>query len=68
MNTIFWTSVILLLYVYSGYFLLLKLLSTFRRETVAVENNSHYSVSIVVSAYNEGNFIKRRIENLLHQD
>lgn len=68
MNTIFWTSVILLLYVYSGYFLLLKLLSTFRRETVAVENNSHYSVSIVVSAYNEGDFIKRRIENLLHQD
>lgn len=61
---IFWTSVLLLAYVYAGYPLLIHLWSRLRPKH-SIEGDIHPRVSILVVAHNEAHQLVARLENLL---
>jgi len=65
---IFWTSAGLLLYVYVGYPLFVFLLSMVRPKPVFKRGNFEPTVTILITAYNEENDIRRKIENTLEVD
>ena len=62
----FWFSLATLLYIYIGYYLLLKIISCFYHSPVSFKNCSTKlpQISVVISAFNEEKAIKKRIENL----
>jgi len=70
MVAIFWGSVVLLLYVYAGYFLLLQLAVALKRATTRQVSPHTVAdelpdVSVIIAAHNEERVIGQRIENLL---
>jgi poly-beta-1,6-N-acetyl-D-glucosamine synthase len=71
METLFWTSVLLVVYVYAGYPLLLAAWSAAGgrpvRKRAVTDARDWPSVSIVVAAHNEGARLPARVSNLLQQ-
>jgi len=65
MKFIFWLSLILLLQVYILYPLTLRLLSRFSKFSKESKNLEQYSVSILISAYNEEDIIEDKIMNAM---
>lgn len=64
METLFWCAVIFIVYAYAGYPLLLLALSCCRHRQVKKGNISP-TVSFIITAYNEENRIREKIENSL---
>lgn len=64
---IFWLGLFALFYTYMGYLALLWLLTLIRNDPVK-NTNITPSVSLVISAYNEGKILSRKIENALELD
>jgi len=67
METLFWFAVIFIVYAYAGYPLLLLALSCWRQRPVKKGNISP-AVSFIITAYNEENRIREKIENSLALD
>ncbi len=68
METLFWGSVLLILYVYLGYpLLLLAMHRLFRRQPVR-KQDIEPEVTLIISAYNEEDVIARKLENSLELD
>jgi cellulose synthase/poly-beta-1,6-N-acetylglucosamine synthase-like glycosyltransferase len=71
MDTLFWLSVTVVLYVYAGYPLLLAAWARAagrRRHAKGFEPGRWPSISIVIAARNEAHRLRERITNLLEQD
>ncbi|WP_236744261.1 glycosyltransferase [Marinobacter similis] len=68
LNTVFWLSLVLLLYVYLGYPLLVRFLSAFMRAPVRFDDGHRPFVSIVIAAYNEAADIAETLQNKLDQN
>lgn len=68
LNTVFWLSLVLLLYVYLGYPLLVRFLSAFMPAPVRFDDGHTPSVSIVIAAYNEAADILETLQNKLDQN
>ncbi len=66
-QSVFWSSIAFILYAYFGYPLLLLALSLFRSRPVK-KGDITPSVSFIVTAYNEEDRIKAKIENTFEQD
>jgi len=67
MTLLFWLSLALLVYIYAGYPLLLRLLGAGRR-SATVTATELPSVSILIAAYNEADDIKATLSNKLALD
>jgi glycosyltransferase involved in cell wall biosynthesis len=67
-SLIYWASVAIILYVYIGYPLILKLLSGFFRYEVPPDPAEWPSVSLVIAAYNEEGVIEEKLKNTLRLD
>ncbi len=71
MEIIFWLSIGTIMYVYVGYLIVLRVIKCFKSfltnkyTLINKDLNEYFSVSIIIPAYNEENFIRKRIENLL---
>jgi len=66
----FWINVIIIVYVYLGYFCILEILTfVFKKEIYSkFKAQKCPFISVIIAAYNEEKVIKKRIENLLQQD
>jgi len=64
---IFWTSVLLLVYVYAGYPLLIHFWARLRPRH-SIEKDIRPTISILVVAHNEGHRLVRKLQNLLTLD
>lgn len=65
MPTFFWASVVLILYIYIGYPMLLRLLP---RNPVRIRENAELpSVTVLIPAYNEADVIEQTVRNKLEQ-
>jgi cellulose synthase/poly-beta-1,6-N-acetylglucosamine synthase-like glycosyltransferase len=67
-ETLFWICVALLAYVYAGYPLLVGFLARFFPQPVNCTGIFDQSVSLLISAYNEGPVIAAKLENALALD
>jgi cellulose synthase/poly-beta-1,6-N-acetylglucosamine synthase-like glycosyltransferase len=67
MESIFWSAVIFIFYSYLGYPLLLIGLGVVRNRSVR-KGDITPTVSLIITAYNEENRIREKIENTLQQD
>ena len=67
METLFWFAVIFIVYAYAGYPLLLLALSCCHHRPVK-KGNITSTVSFIITAYNEENRIREKIENSLALD
>jgi len=67
MEFILWTSIVLIIYCYFGYPFLIFFVAKFFKRSVAKKKFSP-TVSIVLSVYDEEDFIKQKMENLLAVD
>lgn len=67
LQTIFWTSVAALLYVYVGYPLLVYLVSVIRPRKVK-KSEITPAVTVLITAYNEEKVIRAKLENTLQID
>src|SRR6266571_4500359 len=61
---IFWLSVLFVVYTYAGYPILIALLARFRSNPKAF-SRAPYSVTLLITAYNEEAVIAKKIENSL---
>ncbi len=71
LQTVFWISVLLVVYAYVGYPLAIYVLSRLfgrRRPPVDCENEQLPHLSLLIAAYNESSVIGERIENALAMD
>lgn len=68
LTTLFWLSLLILVYVYVGYPLLVRLLSLLRMTPVQRDDSYRPSVSIVIAAYNESADIENTLDNKLKLD
>ncbi len=68
MLILFWLSLGVILYTYVGYPLLLVLWTSFNRKPVRKVIDYEPRVAVFISAYNEEDIIRRRVENLLALD
>ncbi|WP_412535868.1 glycosyltransferase family 2 protein [Marinobacter sp. MIT932201] len=68
LTTLFWLSLLILVYVYAGYPLLVRLLSLLKMMPVQLDDSYRPSVSIVIAAYNESADIENTLDNKLKQD
>ncbi len=68
----FWINIIVIVYVYVGFFCILKILSLIFKKKFFFNNKfktqKYPFVSIIIAAFNEEKNIQKRIENLLQQD
>ncbi len=62
---LFWASVAVVLYTYFGYLILLSIIGLFRRRRRVPAPDEHASVCLIISAFNEENVIRQKIENSL---
>lgn len=67
-KTIFWMSLIILMYVWCGFLLVLLIISFAQRKRIKQLDDYEPTVSIVVCAYNEEKNILQKIENCLSLD
>jgi cellulose synthase/poly-beta-1,6-N-acetylglucosamine synthase-like glycosyltransferase len=66
---LFWISIFLVFYNYAGYALIAYLLNNLNRKKGNVIANGYYpTVSFLVAAYNEEDYIEKKIHNSLEQD
>ena len=71
LKIVFWINIIIVIYVYFGYFFILKFLTlVFKKENFSkLKKIQKYPlISVIIAAYNEERVIKKRIGNLLQQD
>jgi len=71
LKIVFWINIIIVTYVYFGYFFILKFLTlVFKKKNFPkLKKIQNYPlISVIIAAYNEEKTIKKRIENLLQQD
>ncbi|MBI5190981.1 MAG: glycosyltransferase family 2 protein [Nitrospirae bacterium] len=68
MSIVFWSCAGLVVYVYAGYYLCLRLLYAFRTVRVAFDPGYFPKVSVIVTSLNEERNIEARIKNLLELD
>jgi cellulose synthase/poly-beta-1,6-N-acetylglucosamine synthase-like glycosyltransferase len=61
---VFLCSIALIFWTYIGYFLFLKLVSAFHSRKI-MKSDNYPDVSIIITAYNEENRIRQKIENTL---
>lgn len=64
---LFWLSCFLVFYNYAGYAIIVYLLNTFKKKR-EIPDDYYPSVSFIVAAYNEEDFIEEKIKNSLAQD
>jgi cellulose synthase/poly-beta-1,6-N-acetylglucosamine synthase-like glycosyltransferase len=64
----FWSSILILLYIYLGYPLVLIIVEKFIPRRPVLETHIQPNVSLVISAYNEEKIIGKKIENCLSLD
>lgn len=62
---IFWLSLLALVYIYIGYPIVARLLSSFVRSDVRRDDSFEPTVTILIAAYNEANDIRATLENKL---
>ncbi len=67
MKILFWVSIALILYTYIGYPILVYLLSNFYKKRT-IGKYIYPTVSLIVSAYNEGKNIENKLNSLLSMD
>jgi poly-beta-1,6-N-acetyl-D-glucosamine synthase len=73
MNTVFWISLLLIAYTYVGYPILLFFLVTIKKK-LSPKSDLYFNedelpeITIIVACYNEGDIIKKKIENTLQLD
>lgn len=66
MTIIFWLSLFIIFYTYIGYgMILFVLVKIFRRNTSVAENYELPTLTVMVAAYNEEDFIRKKIENTI---
>jgi len=68
---IFWFSILFVIYTYLMYPVILYLLTYFQQKNLIVENldlSCNKTISIIISAKNEGSVLEERIKNLSQQD
>lgn len=65
---LFWSSLAIIFYHYCGYPLVLLLLSKLLRRTPVQDDDITPSVSLIISAYNEEEVIRKKVENALALD
>lgn len=73
MNVLFWVSLLVIVYTYIGYPLLLFSLVTIKKKISPqppryFENNELPEITLIVACYNEGDILKKKIENTLQLD
>lgn len=70
MIILFWTSLVVIIYVCIGYPLVIGLLALFRspKKIADLQEDELPYVSLIMAAYNEESTIKRKIENFLNLD
>ncbi|MES2332686.1 MAG: glycosyltransferase family 2 protein [Bacteroidota bacterium] len=67
MTIIFWISLLIIFYTYIGYGMVLYvLIRIFRRSKPLVQDQELPTLTVMVAAYNEEDFIRKKIENTLH--
>ncbi len=67
-SLIYWFSAAIILYVYIGYPLILKILSGFFRYEVPPDPAEWPSVSLIIAAYNEERVIEEKLKNTFRLD
>lgn len=67
MTSLFWLSVAFIAYAYAGYPLCLRVLATLRHRDVRKADITP-SVTLIITAHNEGRRIARKLENAVAQD
>jgi cellulose synthase/poly-beta-1,6-N-acetylglucosamine synthase-like glycosyltransferase len=67
-EALFWISIALLVYVYIGYPVLVRLLSTLRPRPVRADASQKPTVTVLIAAYNEAASIEDTVRNKLDQD
>jgi biofilm PGA synthesis N-glycosyltransferase PgaC len=65
METVFWVAIFILFYTYIGYGLLLLLITAITRKKRIIDSTYFPPVTLIVPAYNEAAFIKKKIQNTL---
>lgn len=65
---IFFTGVFILFYNYFGYAIIAKIFLLFRQPVGHINKDYKPTVSFIVAAYNEEDFIEKKIKNSLEQD
>ena len=68
LTTIFWISSFWIAYVFFGYPILLRVLSSIAPKRVKVQDDFCPSVSMIIAAYNEEAVIRRKLEETLETD
>lgn len=68
MTYIFWLSITMLFYTYVGYPFYVFMRARYSRNIVAKDTDFKPLVSVIMSAYNEGSYIEKKIRNLLESD
>jgi len=68
LNAVFWLSLLLLIYIYVGYPLVIRLFAAFRSVQLHRDDTYRPSVTIVIAAYNEAAEIGSTLTNKLEQD
>lgn len=68
----FWIIIFIIFYTFIGYgillFLLIKIKKTFFKKNIQIKNNFYPTVTLLIAAYNEENYIEKKIENCLALD
>jgi len=67
-KSLFWISFAVIFYTYAGYPLLMTFLAKFKKTKALPKLSIYPTVSILIAAYNEVDFIQKKIENLLTVD
>lgn len=67
-ETLFWSSLFILLYTFLGYPIVLKCIASLNSNKHHLKKKYTPSVSIILSVYNEENVIKEKIDNFLSLD
>ncbi|GAW94038.1 glycosyltransferase family 2 protein [Calderihabitans maritimus] len=65
LELIFWLLVVLIIYIYLGYPVLIYILTFFKKRTIRRDDSYLPTVTLIISAYNEGKVIRSKIENTL---
>ena len=65
---LFWSSIVLIAYVFAGYPAVLAMIGTVRPRPWHRDPEFRPRVSVVIAAYNEAELLSRKIENLLSLD
>ncbi len=68
MVILFWSSLILFIYVYFLYPMVLVIINRFSEKGIKREEDFLPTVSLIISAYNEADIIEKKIENSLNLD